>query len=560
MKGWRRDAGVTGTMVLLVCVLLLAPGCGSAVQPAGHATASPGAATTGAPLGVVALHEGRVSGVESGGVSAYLGIPYAAPPVGALRWRPPLPAKPWAGVRACTQYGASCIQGVAPDHPGVLSGAQSEDCLYLNVWTPAKTRHERLPVMVWIHGGGFISGSGSLPYPGGIMLSSIEHVIVVSFNYRLGVFGFFAHAQLSRESPHHVSGNYGLLDQIEALRWVRRNIAAFGGDPRRVTIFGESAGGQSVIAQLVSPLSRGLFSRAISESPRYQDSGIGLWSTLTLKEQEQEGEEIADDLGVPDGPGQAAALRRVSAVRLALVTAPAPRALPLMFVQPPQPSFQPVVDGYVLPAEPWKLLRSGKWAHVPLLIGSNQDECNMWLSGLPAPRAASVALASRQRVQWFTGPDWPSLDRRFPLAPPGSLMPHTSRMMTVLEFNAPARYAAERVAADAQKSFLYYFTRVPPGDAAGADHGVEVPYVFGRVAARAQQGVTDATDVTLSRVMMHYWASFAATGDPNSPGAPTWNAYAPKTDRALWIGPAASMSGAPYPAACEVAERADRDH
>jgi len=559
MKGWRRDAGVIGTMVLLACVLLLAPGCGSAAQPAGPTTASPGAAATGAPLGVVALQEGRVSGVESGGVSVYLGIPYAAPPVGALRWRPPQPAKPWAGVRACTQYGASCIQGNAPDHPGVQSGAQSEDCLYLNVWTPAKTRRERLPVMVWIHGGGFISGSGVLPVPGGTMLSSIEHVIVVSFNYRLGVFGFFAHAQLSRESPHDVSGNYGLLDQMEALRWVRRNIAAFGGDPRRVTIFGQSAGGQSVIAQLVSPLSRGLFSRAASESPRYQDRGVGLWSTLTLKEQEQEGEEIADDLGIPDGPGQASALRKVSAARLAAVTAPVPRGLPLMFVHPPQPSFQPVVDGYVLPAEPWKLLRSGKWAHVPLLIGSNQDECNMWLSGLPAPQAASVALTSRQRVQWFTGPDWPSLDRRFPAAPPSSIMPHTSRMMTVLEFNAPARYAA-RVAAESQKSFLYYFTRVPPGDAAGADHGVEVPYVFGRVAARAQKGVTDGTDIALSRVMMHYWASFAATGDPNSPGAPTWNAYDPKIDRALWIGPVAAMSGAPYPEACAVAERADRDH
>ena len=250
----------------------------------------------------------------------------------------------------------------------------------------------------------------------------------------------------------------------------------------------------------------------------------------------------------------------MSAARLATATAPAPQALPLMFVQPPQPSFQPVVDGYVLPAEPWKLLRRGKWAHVPLLIGSNQDECDMWLSGLPPPRAASVAEASRQRVEWFTGPDWPDLDGEFPTTAPGGVMPATSRMMTVLEFNAPARYAAETVATDSQHSFLYYFTRVPPGDDAGADHGVEVPYVFGRVAARAQKGVTDATDIALSRVMMHYWASFAATGDPNSPGAPMWNAYDPRTDKALWIGPVASMSGAPYPDACEVAERADRDH
>jgi para-nitrobenzyl esterase len=231
-----------------------------------------------------------------------------------------------------------------------------------------------------------------------------------------------------------------------------------------------------------------------------------------------------------------------------------------MFVQPPQPSYQPVVGGYVLPAEPWKLLHRGDWAHVPLLIGSNADECDMWLSGLQQPRADNVAYASRQRVRWFAGPRWPRLASVFSPQTLGGLLPSTSRMMTALEFNAPSRYAARCAERTGAKAFLYYFTRRPPGCAAGADHGAEVPYVFGRVAARAQKGVDDATDINLSLTMMRYWATFAATGDPTTRESPTWAAYRPATDRVLRLDTTAKMIPVPYPWVCRVAERVDREH
>jgi para-nitrobenzyl esterase len=322
---------------------------------------------------VVAVDGGSVRGLRQGSVSIYKGIPFAAPPVGALRWHPPQPVKPWQGVRECVSYAPACPQQNVPGLGHRARGPQSEDCLYLNVWTPAHAAGERLPVMVWIHGGGFVCGSGSLPGRQAMSLSTRGHVVLVSINYRLGIFGYFALAALSRESADQVSGNYGLLDQVAALRWVHRNIAAFGGDPRRVTIFGESAGGQSVIALLVSPLSRGLFAGAIAESPRYEDQGIGTWSTRPLGVQVAEDEAIAAGLGAPAGPGQLTALRGLSPARLLKAATPAPRALAAVFSEPPHPSFQPVIDGHVLPDEPWDMLRRGDWARVPVIVGSNQD-------------------------------------------------------------------------------------------------------------------------------------------------------------------------------------------
>jgi para-nitrobenzyl esterase len=547
-----RSAAALLALAAIVVVALLLPAC--ATDPGSRAaTAAPPQ-----PTRPVRVEGGRISGLDDGVVRVYRGIPYAAPPIGELRWRPPRPVRAWIGVRQCGSFGPSCPQGGAPDRQGPLSGSQSEDCLYLNVWTPARSAAERVPVMVWIHGGGFISGSGSLPAGYGERLSGGERVVVVSFNYRLGAFGFLAHPALSVESNHGVSGNYGLLDQNAALRWVRRNIAAFGGDPRRVTIFGQSAGGQSVISHLVSPLSRGLFARAIAESPRYQDRGVGLWSTLTLTEQEQEGEEICDGLGIPDGPGALAALRAVPAARLLQTTAPAKQALPLLFVQPPQPSFQPVVDGYVLPDEPWRLLRSGKWARVPLLIGSNQDECNMWLMGVKPRAADTVARAARRRVSWYTGADWAGLAAQFPAADYGGLLPATSRMMTVLEFNAPARYAAVCVARQRLPAYLYYFSRTAPGDAWGAHHSAEVPYVFGVVNAAGKGG--SPADQELSRQMARYWATFAATGDPNVAGQPRWPRFDPAADVLLRLDVPAGMGVAPYSAACAVAEAPNREH
>jgi para-nitrobenzyl esterase len=556
--GWAQGRPWAGLVVVIVsllqaCVLAACAGeMASTADVAGPAELR--------PTQPVAVDGGRVTGLDSGDLRVFRGIPYAAPPVGELRWRPPRRVRPWSGVRACTSYGPSCPQSGKVVGGGQLPSSENEDCLYLNVWTPARARSERLPVMVWIHGGGFITGSGSLPAGNGENLSRRENVVVVSLNYRLGVFGFLAHPELSAESPHRVSGNYGLLDQQAALRWVRRNIAAFGGDPRRVTIFGQSAGGQSVIDQLVSPLSRGLFAGAISESPRYEDRGVGIWSTLTLQEQEQEGEEVGDLLGIEDGPGALAALRRLPAARLVSATASPRSPLPSLFIRPPQPSFQPVVDGWVLPDEPWRLLSSGRWAKVPLLVGSTSDECDMWLGDVKPGIADEVAVASRGRVRWFTGDDWPVLDGLFPAADYGGLLPATSRMMTVLEFNTSARFAAECAAVEGVPAYLYYFSRHRPGSPSGARHSAEVPYVFASVGALDGSGQPEPDDARLCRIVSHYWATFAATGDPNADGLPEWPRYDPVRDVLLRLDVPVIASPAPYVPACEIGEQADQSH
>jgi len=535
---------------------LAATACGDAARPADAAT---GAARPQATQPVF-VDGGRISGQDLGDLRVFRGVPYAAPPVGALRWRPPTRVRPWSGVRVCTSYGHSCPQSGKVIGGGSLPASEGEDCLYLNVWSPLRSGSERLPVMVWIHGGGFVTGSGSLPAGYGENLSRREHVVVVSMNYRLGVLGFLAHPELSAESPHGVSGNYGLLDQQAALRWVRRNIAAFGGDPRRVTIFGQSAGGQSVIAQLVSPLSRGLFARAISESPRYEDRGVGIWSTLTLGEQEQEGREVADLAGVAAGEDQLDALRRLPAARLVEATAAPGSPLPSLFIRPPQPSFQPVVDGRVLPDEPWRLLESGRWAQVPLLVGSTSDECDMWLGDVRPRFADAVADASRARVQWFTGEYWPALDRQFPAGQYGGKLPATSRMMTVLEFTTSARYAAGCAAVQHIPAYLYYFSRSRPGGQSGARHGAEVPYVFASVGETTRSGEHEPEDASLCRAVSHYWARFAAAGDPNAEGLPDWPRYDPAEDVVLQLDVPIRSAPAPYVPACEIAERADQRH
>jgi para-nitrobenzyl esterase len=554
----RTVLGLAGPYLVLAALALA--GCGGQAGSGASGSSPTASASPIAPTKLTApvrVDGGRIVGVDEGPVHAFKGIPYAAPPVGNLRWRPPQEVRLWVGIKRCVAYGASCPQDVAVEDNESVVDVQSEDCLFLNVWTPAQRAGERLPVMVWIHGGGFISGSGAFAGPYGERLSGREQVVVVSLNYRLGIFGFFAHPALSAESANGVSGNYGLLDQNAALRWVRHNIAAFGGDPRRVTIFGQSAGGQSVIAHLVSPLDRGLFARAISESPRYQDEGVGIWSTLTLSQQEAEGRSICRHLGIAEGPGTLAALRAVPADRLATATAPATGPLPLLFVQPPRPSFQPVVDGHVLPDEPWRMLRRGDWARVPVLIGSNQDECNLWLGGIKPRAAGGVTAASRRRVAWYVGPDWTALAAQFPAASYGGLLPATSRMMTVLEFNAPARYTAGVVASQHVPAYLYYFSRVPPGLPGGAHHSAEVPYVFDSLRPAHSSVHPARADVRLAGQMADYWAAFAATGDPNGPGRPHWPRYARAADVLLRLDSPVAKARAPYATACTIAERAN---
>ena len=552
----RRKATIVGAVAVLlagglVVALVLLPAWKGA---GGSSTSSPSPTPSPTPAAVVETDGGFVRGAVIEGVPSYLGIPYAAPPLGALRWRPPQPASSWAGIKECVSYGPSCPQSDSGYQSGDARGAYSEDCLRLNVYTPASSSAERLPVMVWIHGGGFTSGSGVLPNYQGQTLARSERVVVVSINYRLGVFGFFALPELSEESTRSVSGNYGLMDQSYALGWVHRNIAAFGGDPERVTIFGCSAGGQSVLLQYVSPLSRGLFARAVSQSARYQDYGVGLWATLPLRVQEVEGEQISHRLGISNGPGQLAALRAASVDDLLRVTAPDTGPYPLGFVVPTQPSFQPVVDGYVVPAQVWKLLAVGSFARVPLLLGSNAEECNMWMSSLQPEEEATVVAGARAELALYMGAVWPKYKRQFPPAEYGSVMAATSKMMTVAEFYAPARFAAHCVSHRGVPAFLYYFTQEPPATSWGATHTTEIPYVFG-TERDAGSGGEESADARLSAVMSGYWASFAATGDPNGDGRPQWPAYLSSGERLMRLGePGTRAVPAPYRKAADLVE------
>ena len=300
---------------------------------------------------------GTVEGLTSPDkkIRIFEGIPFAAPPVGNLRWQPPQPAPSWTGVRKATAFGPRCMQGRLFKDMIFRDSGPSEDCLYLNVWTPAASADEHLPVMVWIFGGGFQAGSASEPRQDGEKLAH-KGVIVVSMNYRLGVFGFFSDPDLTKESPHHASGNYGLLDQAAALEWVHKNIAAFGGDPNNVTIFGESAGSMSVSGQMASPVSKGLFKQAIGES-----GGMFMLTprTSTLAQSEQAGAKFAESIGAPTL--EALRAKPANAILQASLKGNGFR-------------FWPNVDGYFFPESPAAIYAAGKQAHVSLLAGWNADE------------------------------------------------------------------------------------------------------------------------------------------------------------------------------------------
>src|SRR5215470_6982066 len=337
-------------------------------------------ASAGLAVAQVRTESGVVEGTTSGdgSIRVYKGVPYAAPPVGALRWQAPQPVAPWKGTRKAVTFGARCMQ--APVFPDMIFRDEpSEDCLYLNVWTPAKSKGA-LPVMVWIYGGGFQSGSASEPRQDGERLAG-KGVVVVSMNYRVGVFGFFAHPELTRESPHHASGNYGLLDQVAALQWVQRNVAAFGGDPKSVTIFGESAGSLSVSDLMASPLSQGLFHRASGESGAFFAAGPQTTAPKSLAASEEAGSKYAQTLGAES----LAALR-------------AKPAADFLAGGPRSSWFWPNLDGYFMPKEAYAVYAAGAQSHVPLLAGWNADEIRGGvLLGGERPSAKSFVEQTRTR-------------------------------------------------------------------------------------------------------------------------------------------------------------------
>ncbi|MCX5748843.1 MAG: carboxylesterase family protein [Candidatus Saganbacteria bacterium] len=496
---------------------------GGMISPPGADIVSPESGpisgiTSSLEAGIIRLESGFISGMYSDGLHIFLGIPYAVPPVGDLRWKEPQPVEPWEDVRECISFGPSCPQ---PQSKNV--GKTSENCLYLNVWTPATSESDKLPVMVFIHGGGWSMGSGSMPKYNGTNLAK-KGVVFVNFNYRLGPFGFFVHPKLAEESPNGVSGNYGLLDQIAALKWVKNNIAAFGGDPGNVTIFGESAGSKAVSLHMISPLSAGLFRRGICESGGpYGEEYIFPQADGKMHKAIREAEKLMVKLKCNKASDPIAAMRARSADEII-------RAYPFALTPfSPGLKFAPVVDGYVIPDDPQTMYSQDKNCDLPLMIGSNADE------GTAFYRPMKVSDYKKWIVLQF-GSHLREVLAMFPAKKTADVRPAFDRLASVAIFTEPARFVARSREGRSSKTYLYYFSRVSPtafGKKMGATHGAELLYVFGNV--KKELGLYDA-DISLSENIMDYWVNFAKTGNPNGPGLPVWPAYDSKSDENIEFG------------------------
>jgi para-nitrobenzyl esterase len=460
---------------------------------------------------IVAVSGGRVQGAMlPGGGAVFRGIPYARAPVGPLRWREPLPVKPWPGVRAAISFAPACAQ--TPQFLPEVASASKEDCLYLNVWTPAWPAGSEKPVMVWIPGGGNFAGSASRTVHDSDSLAR-HGIVLVTLNYRLGVFGFFSHPQLTRESAHHASGNQGILDQIAALKWVRDNIRRFGGDPANVTIFGESAGSLDVSVLLSSPLSKGLFRRAIGESGAVVLAG----DPLTLAQAEQRGEAQAARWKLPAGPSLKD-LRAVSAVDILNVEP--------NYLQAPAPNLGITVDGYVFPTAPAKVFAAGEEHRVALLLGNNSLE-----------RAPGSVLPTDLK-QAITEEYGPLTERAWSLYAAATNDPDygtpTQQWADDTSFRCAAVGALLWHAAAGNPTYEYEFARVPSGrESVGAVHASDLPYVFGTLDKGVPYPlpppipptVISDIDWQVSKVMQQYWTNFAKTGNPNGAGLPEWRRF-----------------------------------
>jgi para-nitrobenzyl esterase len=449
-------------------------------------------------------------------ITVYKGVPYAAPPVGRGRWAAPGPVVPWKGVRPADTFGASCIQVMVADvmpvtHEFMAFGDVSEDCLFLNVWTPAKASTDRRPVLVYVHGGGFTGGSGQVPVYDGEGLAQ-KGLVVVTINYRLGVLGFLAHPELTHESADHTSGNYGLLDQIAALQWIRKNIAAFGGDPDRVTIAGQSAGGMSVHALLSSPLAKGLFQRAIVQSGGSSLGGGISMGSRTLADAEADGTKFAEAKG-------AASLADLRAMTWQKIIEPVPAP-----ADGPGPGrglrFSPIVDGYVMPLSARDAIRQRRHHDVPVLTGVNLGE----LAGM-TPQAPATAASYRTQAERRYGTAADQFLRLYPAASDADAVDAQARSARDSSLSSLYLWARERARTSTTPAFIYLWDHAIPGpDAAryGAFHTSEVPYVLNTL-DRSDRPFTKA-DHAIAAMMSSYWANFAATGDPNATGLPRWRA------------------------------------
>ena len=473
-------------------------------------------------IGEVAVTGGRISGVTADGITAFKGIPFAAPPVGELRWKAPQPVKAWTGVKDGAKFGSACMQD--PNLARVFNAPPdfSEDCLFLNVWTPAKSASESLPVMVWIYGGGFVGGQTSVPAYDGVHLAQ-KGVVLVSVAYRLGVFGFMAHPELSRESGKG-SGNYGLQDQIAGLQWVKANIAKFGGNPNRVTIFGESAGGISVSMLAASPAAKGLFQGAISESGGNfggaRSANEGGMTTPPLAVAEANGKRFLEKLGASD----IKAARAIAADKLQTALGPGLQA-----------TFWPVFDGDVLPSDQYELYQAKRFNDTPILVGTNSDEGGLFV------QPGSTPARFEQFVRGGFGKGADAILAAYPHATDSEADKAGRDLMRESTFAwhtwAWAMLQSEK---GKSKAYVYYYDHRTPQQPNGAGHGSEIGYVFGTITAMPSLSATPPTpprpeDNKLSELVMTYWTNFAKRFDPNGAGLPQWPALSAADQRVMFF-------------------------
>jgi para-nitrobenzyl esterase len=484
-------------LALITVIVLLAP-----TVP----TSNSASAASDSP---VRINSGLIQGTTStdGLIRIFKGIPYAAPPVGPLRWTEPRPTAPWQGVKKTADFGPRCMQAPLFSDMVFRDPGPSEDCLYLNVWTPATRPADKLPIMVWIYGGGFQGGATSEPRQDGENLAR-KGVIVVSMNYRLGIFGFFSHPQLTDESPHHASGNYGLLDQAAALQWVHDNIAAFGGNPNNITIFGESAGSFSVSALMASPLTKNLIHAAIGESGAFFGRSLHAES---LEQNQKRNAIFAEQLGLPS----IARLRAVDAHQL-LDAAVKIKELT---------HFGPNIDGYFMPATAYQIYSHGQQAHVPLLAGWNHDEGNYHeFFEKESPTKENYESDLRRRF----GDAAPEALKLFPDATDQELK-SSAGLLSTADFIAYSTWKWITLHTQTGESPVYRYEfdqQPPPSDfhdqlpEPEAYHSAEIEYVFGTLDWKKIPWTP--ADRKLSALMQTYWTNFAKAGTPNDRSTPRW--------------------------------------
>lgn len=527
-------------------VALLLFGCGSALFG-------------GPPPLRVTIDSGTIEGLDSDGTAVFLGIPFAAPPIGERRWQPPAPPAKWSGVRPATAFGAVCPQAeedlpglrvrfaeVAPAFPYYANIRSDEDCLSLNVWTRNVGR-KAAPVMVWIHGGSNIGGTGAYP-PFGPSLAA-KGIVFVSFNYRIGALGFIAHPELTDESSHHSSGNYGILDQIAALGWVQRNIAGFGGDARNVTVFGESAGGTMICYLMASPLARGLFQRAILESSTCRDY---LSPELRRRIHSFSGQGTAEEAGVrlerKIGAATLKELRSRPAAEIVRASQSDPAILAYLYSGG-------TIDGWVLPEQPATAFAVGRQAKVPVLLGSNADEGTVTLSALGNATVTNYRAWLKTQFDEYAD----EVFRVYPAEEDADVRAAYLAVTADYQRAQAVRSLARDTVRAGQRAYLYYLNYPAKGEYAreglGTFHGIDLSFVGGGFFRKNRWGEPDADDWKLAETMSGYWTAFAAAGNPNKSGLPPWDAYDPRVDRALQLGKDVKMIAVPRAERFSVFER-----